>query len=277
VSGDPERVVVVQVAVPADEAELASDVLWLAGAAAIEERPGPRGVVLLAAAEGGGDPRPLLAAVARRWPAETVPADLGAALDAWRAHSRPVPVGHRLRIVPAWLSPPPEPGRVDVVIDPGRAFGSGSHASTRLALAALEPVVAGAEAVLDVGCGSGVLALAALALGANRALGVDIDPAARAATAANAARNGLADRVTVAGAVQGRHDLVVANLLLPDQEALATTIAAAVAPGGTLVASGVLAAQRDRLMAAYGAAGLPSAPAAEAGEDGWLALTWTGP
>ncbi len=273
-TGDPERVVVVQVAVPAGEAELASDVLWLAGAAAIEERAGPQGVVLLAAPEGGGDPRPLLAAVARRWPAETVPADLGAALDAWRAHARPVPVGDRLRVVPTWLAPPPEPGRVDVAVDPGRAFGSGAHVSTRLALAALEPLVTGGESVLDVGCGSGVLALAALALGAGRALAVDIDPAARAATAANAARNGLADRVTVAGAVRGGHDLVAANLLLPDQEALAGTIVAALAPGGSLVASGVLAAQRDRLVAAYGAAGLAGGPAAELAEDGWLAVTW---
>jgi ribosomal protein L11 methyltransferase len=273
VTGDPERVVVVQVAVPASEAELASDVLWLAGAAAIEERAGPHGVVLVAAAEGGGDPRLLLAAVGRRWPAETVPADLGAALDAWRAHARPVPVG-RIRLVPAWLAPPPEPGRVDVAVDPGRAFGSGTHVSTRLALAALEPLVTGGESVLDVGCGSGVLALAALALGAGRALGVDIDPEARAATAANAARNGLADRVTVAGAVRGRHDLVVANLLLPDQEALAGTIVAALAPGGSLVVSGVLATQRDRLVVAYGAAGLAGGPAAELAEDGWLALTW---
>jgi ribosomal protein L11 methyltransferase len=270
VTGDPERVVVVQVAVPADEAELASDVLWLAGATAIEERPGPHGVVLVAAA-GGGDPRPLLAAVGRRWPAETIPADLDAALDAWRPHARPVPVGRRIRLVPAWLTPPPDPGRIDVLVDPGRAFGSGTHVSTRLALAALEPVVTGGESVLDVGCGSGVLALAALALGADRALGVDIDPAAREATAANATRNGVADRVTVAGAVRGRHDLVVANLLLPDQEVLAPTIVAALAPGGTLVASGVLATQRDRLAAAYASAG---PPAAELDEDGWLALTW---
>jgi ribosomal protein L11 methyltransferase len=274
VTGDPERVVMVQVAVPADEAELASDVLWLAGATAIEERAGPHGVVLVAAAGGGGDPRPLLAAVGRRWPAETVPADLGAALDAWRRHARPVPAGRRLRVVPPWLAPPPEPGRVDVLVDPGRAFGSGAHVSTRLALAAVESVVTGGEAVLDVGCGSGVLALAALALGAARAIAVDIDPAARAATVANAASNGLADRVAVAGAVRGRHDLVVANLLLPDHEALAGTIVAALAPRGSLVAGGVLATQRDRLVAAYGAAGLTSGPAAEMAEDGWLALTW---
>jgi ribosomal protein L11 methyltransferase len=271
VTGDPLRVVLVQVAVPADEAELASDVLWLAGATAIEERAGPHGVVLVAAADAGGDPRPLLAAVGRRWPAEAVPADLGAALDAWRPHARPVPVGRRLRIVPAWLAAPPEPGRVDVLVDPGRAFGSGAHVSTRLALAALEPLVSGGEAILDVGCGSGVLALAALALGAARAVGVDIDPAARAATEANAARNGVADRLAVAAEVGGRHDLVVANLLLPDQEALAPTIVAALASGGALVASGVLATQCDRLAAAYASLG---PPAAELAEDGWLALTW---
>jgi len=175
----------------------------------------------------------------------------------------------------------PDPGGAagsdDVVveIDPGRAFGSGSHPSTHLALTALDRLVAGGERVLDVGCGSGVLAVAALALGAASAVAVDVDPHALAATRANAERNGVAGALTVSGVVgstaDGAHDLVLANLLLPTQLALAPAVAGALAPGGKLVVSGVLVGQRAPTVAAYGAAGL--VPATEADEDGWLALT----
>jgi ribosomal protein L11 methyltransferase len=278
----------VRVTVPAAEADLAADVLWQAGAAAIEERAGPGGGdVVLVAARGGdpagdpagaGDPGPLLAAVAGRWPAEAVAVDLDAALDAWRAFARPVRAG-RLVVRPPWVDPGPGgaagPDDVVVEIDPGRAFGSGSHPSTHLALTALDRLVAGGERVLDVGCGSGVLAVAALALGADSAVAVDVDPHALAATRANAQRNGVAGALTVSGIVggtaEGAHDLVLANLLLPTQLALAPVVAGAVAPGGTLVVSGVLVGQRAPVVAAYGAAGLT--PVTEADEDGWLALT----
>jgi ribosomal protein L11 methyltransferase len=278
----------VRVTVPAAEADLAADVLWQAGAAAIEERAGPgAGDVVLVAARGGdpagdpagtGDPGPLLAAVAGRWPAEAVAVDLDAALDAWRAFARPVRAG-RLVVRPPWVDPGPGgaagPDDVVVEIDPGRAFGSGSHPSTHLALTALDRLVAGGERVLDVGCGSGVLAVAALALGADSAVAVDVDPHALAATRANAQRNGVAGALTVSGIVggtaEGAYDLVLANLLLPTQLALAPGVAGAVAPGGTLVVSGVLVGQRAPVVAAYGAAGLT--PVTEADEDGWLALT----
>jgi ribosomal protein L11 methyltransferase len=262
----------VQVTAPAAEADLAADALWQAGAAAIEERSAAGAtaevVVLVAAAPGGDpDPGPLLAAVSGRWPAEVVAVDVEAALDAWRDHARPVVVGDRLvvRLVG-------EPGPGTLVVDPGRSFGSGAHPSTLLVLEALVEVVAGGERVLDVGCGSGILGLAALALGAGEALAVDIDPAARATTVANAERNGLAGRVTVAEAVSGRHDLVVANLLLPDHRALAPAVAAAVSRGGTLVVSGVLAEQREAMVGAYGAAGLVLE--GERRAEGWLRMIW---
>jgi ribosomal protein L11 methyltransferase len=165
---------------------------------------------------------------------------------------------------------------VEVIVDPGRAFGSGAHPSTRLALAALVQLVQGGERVLDVGCGSGVLALAALALGGAEAVGVDIDPAAREATTANAARNGMGDRLAVtdsiaraAGPTGGRYPLVVANLLLPDLVSLAPEIATAVHEHGALVVSGVLEGQRADLEQAFAGASVVAA----AGEDGWLALT----
>ena len=261
----------VRVTAPAAEAELAADALWQAGAVAIEERPAAGSVVLVAAGRGGADPGPLLAAVAGRWPAEVAAVDLDAALDAWRRHAPPVVVGGgRLTVR---LEGAPDPGSGEIVVDPGRAFGSGAHPSTRLVLEALVGQVGGGERVLDAGSGSGILAVAALALGAGTALAVDIDPAARQATAANAARNGLADRIAVSDTIAGRHDLVVANLLLPDHRALAPAIAAAVGDAGALIASGVLAAQRGALLAAY--PGL--APAAERDDDGWLAVSLRAP
>jgi ribosomal protein L11 methyltransferase len=230
------------------------------------------GVVL----DAGGDPASLLAAVAGRWPAETVVVDLAAALDAWRPYARAVRVGDRLVVRPPWIAPPVASGAVEVIVDPGRAFGSGAHPSTRLALAALVELVEGGERVLDVGCGSGVLALAALALGAAEAVGVDIDPAARKATAANAARNGVGARLAVtdtiagaAGAAGGRYPLVVANLLLPDLVTLAPEIAPAVPEQGALVVSGVLEGQRAEVEQAFAWATV----VAGASEEGWLALT----
>jgi ribosomal protein L11 methyltransferase len=211
-----------------------------------------------------------------------VAVDLDAALDAWREHARPVVVGERLVVRPPWVEAPTRRDRgeggvdlvIDLVIDPGRSFGSGAHPSTRLVLAALAESVGGGERVLDVGCGSGVLAVAALVLGASTAVGVDIDPAAVVATRANAARNGVADRLSVAdgvGEVTGAYDLVVANMLLSELVAVAPTVGGAVASAGTVVLSGLLVGQRGDVLAAYRAVGL--APVASASDEGWLALT----
>jgi len=263
----------VRVTAPAPEAELAADALWQAGATAIEERPAAASVVLVAAVPDSGDvdPGPLLAAVAGRWPAEVAAVDLDAALDAWRGHARPVVAGGGRLTIRLGGSPDPESG--EIVVDPGRAFGSGAHPSTRLVLDALVAEVRGGERVLDVGSGSGILAVAALALGAGTALAVDSDPAARQATTANAARNGFSGRVTVSDTIAGRHGLVAANLLLVDHRTLAPAIADAVDDGGTLVLSGVLASQRDALLAAY--PGL--VPGGERDGDGWVALSLRAP
>jgi ribosomal protein L11 methyltransferase len=259
------------------DAELAADALWRAGAVAIEERERPDGVVLMAGPPPAGDPVMLVAAVAERWPARVVVVDVGAALDAWRPHARAVAAG-RFVVRPPWLPPPASgpvgPGPVEVVVDPGRAFGSGAHASTRLALLLLGDMVAGGERVLDVGSGSGVLAVAALVAGAAVGAAVDVDPAALDATRANAARNGVARRLAVADRVDrvdrpgDGFDLVVANLLAPVLVELAPAVAGALRPGGTLVLSGLLAGQRAQVLAAYPQLTVT----AEQGEDGWLAL-----
>ena len=263
----------------AAEAELAADALLAAGAVAVEERPAAGGgVVLVAGTAAGDDPGRLLAAVAGRWPAEPVPVDLDAALDAWRPYARPRLVGDRLVVRAPWVDRPPAAGgRRDVVIDPGRAFGSGAHPSTRLALVALDRLVRRGDAVLDVGCGSGVLAIAALVLGARSATGVDVDQHAVEATAANAARNAVADRLEVsAGPLEqvvarapGGYDIVVANMLLPDLVTTASALVAALGQDGRLVVSGLLDEQRDRLLPHL----VGVAPVAELSEEGWLALT----
>jgi ribosomal protein L11 methyltransferase len=270
---------VVRVAVPAGaEAELAADALWGAGAVAIEEREASTGVELVAGVAPGNDIEPLLAAVDGSWPAEAVEVDVDGALEAWRGFARPVTIGERLLVRPPWIPAGPRGGSVDVVIDPGWAFGSGAHASTRLALAALDRLVGGGERVLDAGCGSGVLGIVALALGAAGAVGVDHDEAAVAASRANAARNGVGDRFTVIGgrvdevmAAQSPFDLVAANLLLPDILALAPALRAALAADGSLLVSGILVAQRAPVMAAATQLGLH--PVAEETADDWLAVT----
>jgi ribosomal protein L11 methyltransferase len=182
----------------------------------------------------------------------------------WKRHWRPDPVGERLLLLPAWLPPPPDPdGRRVLRLDPGSAFGTGDHPTTRLCLEALERLEAGREGglsglrVADLGCGSGILSLAALALGAARAVAVDIDPLAVAATRANAALNGpeAEARLTVAqgsaaalAALQeAPADLLLCNILAPVIEALAPEFTAVLAPAGTGLLSGLLVAQVPRL------------------------------
>jgi ribosomal protein L11 methyltransferase len=171
---------------------------------------------------------------------------------------------------------------VEVVIDPGRAFGSGAHASTHLALAALERLIGGGERVLDAGCGSGVLGIAALALGAAEVVGVDHDPAAIAASLANATRNRVGDRFTASdrpldevAAADGPFELVVANLLLSDLLALVPALGAVLTAGGLLAVSGVVVDQRQPVVAAAGRSGL--VPVGEEAAEGWLAITFARP
>jgi ribosomal protein L11 methyltransferase len=268
---------VVRAAVPAADADVAADAMWQAGAIAIEERDTPTGPLLVAGVAPGADIGRLLAAVDRRWPAEVAAVDIDAALDAWKPFARAVRAGDRLVVRPPWVPASPAPRAVDVVIDPGRAFGSGTHASTRLALAALERLVGGGERVLDAGCGSGVLGIAALALGAAEAVGVDHDPAAVAASRANASRNRVGDRFTASdgpldevAATDGPFDLVVANLLLPDLLAAAPALGAALTADGSLAVSGVVVDQRRPVVAAATRSGL--VPVGEQAAEGWLAV-----
>jgi ribosomal protein L11 methyltransferase len=184
----------------------------------------------------------------------------------------PIRAGDRLWIVPTWHQSP-DPQAVNLVLDPGAAFGTGSHPTTRLVLGWLERQVRGGEAVLDYGCGSGILAIAALKMGAARALGVDIDPLALQAARYNASANAVGLEVLAADApLDLLADLTVANILANPLRMLAPLLAAHTRPGGRIALSGILAAQSDEVMAAYA----PFFDMAEAGaEGGWVCLAGT--
>ncbi|HCX32300.1 MAG TPA: 50S ribosomal protein L11 methyltransferase [Rhodocyclaceae bacterium] len=163
----------------------------------------------------------------------------------------PIRIGERLWIVPSWATPP-DPRAVNIILDPGLAFGTGSHATTHLCLEWLLEHAPGASAVLDYGCGSGILAVAAARLGARRVLAVDIDDQALRAAAGNAARNEVSIELAHSSRpIEGEFDLVVANILARPLQLLAPLLCARLAPGGRLALSGVLEAQAGSLCEAY--------------------------
>jgi ribosomal protein L11 methyltransferase len=189
-------------------------------------------------------------------------------LDAWREYFAPLRAG-RVVVAPAWkqhdgsLDDDPVLATLsaqDIVLwlEPGRAWGTGAHSSTSLCLSALQRELVEnpkLKTLLDVGCGSGVLGVAALMLGASSAYGVDIDETSPGVTMANAERNGVGDRCTAStepvGKVSGEYELVVANILAPVLIDLSSEIASRVAPGGALILAGLIEEQRARVLLAY--------------------------
>ncbi len=199
--------------------------------------------------------------------------------EAWKAHYRPIAIGRRLLILPAWLPIPPGE-RQPLILDPGMAFGTGTHPSTQLCLAALEDYLQPGCSAVDLGCGSGILSIAAARLGAGRVLALDNDPLAVRVARENLERNGLADRVEIRlgslpealaeNAASGTR-LLLANILAPVLEAmLVEGLAGTVVPEGVVILSGILDHQAHHLVAACAECGLT---VVETRADGdWRAL-----
>jgi ribosomal protein L11 methyltransferase len=164
----------------------------------------------------------------------------------------PIPISSRLWIVPTWHTPT-DPSAINIVLDPGLAFGTGSHPTTRLCLRWLDSNISKGVSVLDYGCGSGILAIAALKLGAASAVGVDVDKQAVIASRDNALANQVKDAEFCLpdGAPKERYDVVVANILTNPLRVLAPLLAGATKPGGQIVLSGILQEQADDVMAIY--------------------------
>lgn len=181
----------------------------------------------------------------------------------------PIRISDRLWIVPTWCEPP-EPGAIVLRLDPGLAFGTGSHPTTRLCLGWLDRHLTAGATVIDYGCGSGILAVAAALLGAGRVVGIDIDPQAVTASRDNAQANGVTGEFHDARPVAlPPADIVVANILANPLRVLAPLLIGLVKPGGHIVLSGILEGQADAVMEAYSPAIAFDAPARE---DGWICL-----
>jgi ribosomal protein L11 methyltransferase len=217
--------------------------------------------------------------------------------EAWKEHYKPIAIGRRLMVVPAWLETP-DPGRIPIRMDPGMAFGTGTHPTTQLCLEMIEtyldhaginqmvdeasqPLESPAPSIIDVGCGSGILAVAALKLGASRALGVDIDPESITASIENGLLNEVSERLEVglgsvaevrAGGFGLRQaPLVAANILAPVIiRLLDDGLGELATPGGVLVLSGILAEQCESVVEALERHGLQLREQRQSGD--WVAL-----
>jgi ribosomal protein L11 methyltransferase len=261
------------VTVPAADAELGADRLMQAGAFAVEERSAAAGMVELWAVLGESEPATgaRLGELPAKWSLRTESVDTTPA-DTWRDHVVPVPIADDLVVRPAWLSPLDRHGVTEVVIEPGATFGLGDHPTTRLSAAAVWRMRPAPDRVLDVGTGSGVLAIVAALAGARSVTAIDIADVSPAVVRDNAIRNGVADRISASttplAEVDGTFELVVANILAPQLIALASDLRRVTAAGGRLVVSGVLAGRYDHVLAA-----LAPMEGVDVDElDGWAAV-----
>jgi len=194
--------------------------------------------------------------------------------NAWKAYYHPIELSDRLAICPSWEAFEAKPGQKVLRLDPGMAFGSGTHETTRLCLCLMEESLAPGASMLDVGTGSGVLAICAKLLGSGRTVGVDIDETAVQVAKENAAQNGCGDAEFFCGDlardVRGAFDVICANIVADAILRLAGDLPRLMAPGGVCIVSGVIDTRRDEVLAGLSAAGLLPETCRE--ENGWVAI-----
>lgn len=205
--------------------------------------------------------------------------------NSWKSFHKPLRVGKKLVVCPSWESFASEPGDVKITLDPGACFGSGSDETTRLCMEMIEDAPVSGQRVLDLGCGSGILAIIALLLGAEHALATDIDPQAVSAAGENALINGVSDRFEVflgnvltderlSLALGGDYGLICANIVADVHIAMAELYAKKLKKKGTLVVGGIKALRKEQVQKALEAANLAFVSQRE--ENGWLALRFEG-
>ncbi len=199
----------------------------------------------------------------------------------WKNRYRPLRAGNRLVIIPTWMHPKLAPNDIPVLIDPGQAFGTGVHPTTQLCLTAIEKYLLPGESVLDLGCGSGILAIAALKLGASHVTGCDSDPHAIRAARKNARANDVADQMLlILGSLAGirrqnNYGLVVANILSrPIIRLLRDGLTQTVAPGGIMILAGILAEQEPEVLAAVHTTGMALLATETSSDIGSAASNW---
>lgn len=193
--------------------------------------------------------------------------------NAWKKYYHAMDIGQRLAIVPGWETY--DTDRIVITMDPGMAFGTGTHETTSLCLETLDSMVKGGERVLDIGTGSGILAIAALKLGAAEAEGVDIDPMCVRTAGENAARNGVADRFKVlvgdlSDKASGQYNIITANIVAAAILSLAPHVPVLMAPDARFIASGIIDERKDEVLAGLRAAGL--APVEVKEKRGWVCI-----
>lgn len=266
--------------VPPDDVDEASALLFELGASGVEERDrstlekSPGDAVLLVAHFDDED-EARIAGGAIAWPSRLEHVVGDDWKHRWREFFKPSRLGEHIVVRPPWEEVETKKGDVVITIDPGQAFGTGTHETTRLVLAQLDRLVKGGEHVLDVGCGSGILSIGAVLLGAAKAEGIDVEVESVDATHENAERNGVKGKVkaslTPLARVKGTFPLVLANVESRVLVPFAKDIAARVAPSGTLILSGLLADEEEALRAAYA----PMTCTSVTRERDWIAITLT--